>query len=206
MPKIEKIGRVTTASVHKGTKRHWDEWVSILNKAGAKNWTHSEIARYLGKRYKLTTWWQQGVAIGYEIATGLRSEGQNHKGEYACTVTKSFPCGAKQVWKTLLSPEGIQAAFRPMGDMDIKPKQQFENEGGVYGEIRTVKEGSRVRFSWTETDWPKATTVTMNLIARKNKSMFWIQHEGLKSARQKEELRALWRERIEALLVLCLAE
>ena len=55
-------------------------------------WTHGEIVAFLKVRYKLRPWWQQGVASGFEIATGRRVDGQNTKGLYTTTATKSLQC------------------------------------------------------------------------------------------------------------------
>src|SRR3954464_1771134 len=104
---MNKIGRVTTASVYKATGRHWDEWLAILDKAGAISWKHGEIARWLGKRHKLRPWWQQGVALGYELARGKRIEGQNSVGEYSLTATKSLYVGGTAGWRFLLSKDGL---------------------------------------------------------------------------------------------------
>jgi hypothetical protein len=71
---IDKIGRVTSASVQKGTGRNWDQWIAILEKAGARSWSHRETVDLLTKRYKLTPWWQQGVAWGLSITPEKRSK------------------------------------------------------------------------------------------------------------------------------------
>ena len=100
--KYSKIGRVSSASVEKGTGRGWDEWIPLLTKAGALGWTHKEIVQFLKKKYKLSPWWQQGVTLGFEVATKRRIDGQNQKGEYNVTATRSIALEAKALWKLLV--------------------------------------------------------------------------------------------------------
>src|SRR5688572_1797323 len=77
---IEKIGKVKSESVLKCTGKSWAQWIAILEKAGARWMTHKEIVAFL-KKYKLSQWWQQGVATGYEMHIGRKAEGRNEKGE-----------------------------------------------------------------------------------------------------------------------------
>src|SRR4051812_34858442 len=95
----EKIGRVSAVSVHKGTGKDWDEWLKLLNQAGAKSWTHQEIVTFLKKKHKLSLWWQQGVTLGFELATGRRVEGQSLKGDYSVAITRSLPVSHRETWR-----------------------------------------------------------------------------------------------------------
>ncbi|MBX3022892.1 MAG: hypothetical protein KF799_14555 [Bdellovibrionales bacterium] len=201
MAKFEVLNKVSTASVHKGTGRGWDEWVRLLNKAGAKNWTHQETVAFLKKKYKLTPWWQQGVTVGFEIAVGRRQEGQNLKGEFGVMASRTFPLGVKALWKFVTSDRGIALWLKPMGDFELKPKQQFEVEGGIFGEVRTMKTFERARLTWREEEWARATVLNLMFLPRtESKSILVFQHDRLFSARQREEMRSYWKARIEELL------
>lgn len=203
MAKFDRINKVSTESVRKGTGKGWAEWITILEKAGAKNWTHQELVAFLKKKYRLSPWWQQGVAVGFEIATGQRREGQNLKGEYGVLVSRTFPLGVKALWKLMTSPEGIATWLKPMGDFSLKVKQQYEVEGGVYGEVRTLKAYERARLTWTEEEWSKATVLNLMFIPRTPaKSILVFHHERLVSSQQREEMRRYWRGRLEELLLL----
>src|SRR5687768_10050998 len=97
-----KVGRVSSESVRKHTGKDWKTWVRLLEAAGARNLPHGEIVALLKKKYRLTPWWQQGVALGFEIATGRRRPGQDAKGKYMVTATKSLSVDAKAAWKRLV--------------------------------------------------------------------------------------------------------
>ena len=190
---FEKVGTVSSASVHKGTGRTWDQWIALLDKAGASGWTHQEIVAYLKKKHRLTPWWQQGVTTGYEVATGRREQGQSLKGEYQVTCTASLSIGAKAAWKLISSPEGLGCWLRPLSDF-LAPKQVFESEGGIFGEVRTMKAGRQVRIRWQNEDWPKPTTVQVVVIPRpKSKCILAIMHDGFVDVRTREKMRVHWK-------------
>lgn len=196
----EKVGAVSTVSVEKGTGRGWDEWLAILDEAGARAWTHQETVAYLARRYRLTEWWRQGVTGGYGVMTGKRVAGRNLKGEYSITVTKSMPVADKALWKLLASPEGLAAWLKPLGEFRLQAKRAFETEDGAFGEVRTMLAGRRARLSWRESDEDKPSIVQLYVAHRPGaKSLLVFTHEGLVDGRRREPLRARWRAAAEAL-------
>lgn len=203
--KIEIVGRVSSASVLKGTGRNWDEWMPILEKAGARHWEHKEIVAFLKRKYKLTPWWQQGVTLGYEIHIGRRLEGQNAKGEYGVTVTKAFSLSQKQIWQKLVAVEGAAVWLQPMSDFSLKLKNEYEVEGGIFGEVRTMKAPLRARLTWQDTEWPKPTIVQIYVVPqpKQKKCILVFNHEGLKTPTQREQMRAHWRAAIERFYNYC---
>ena len=194
MDGIEKIGSVTNESVLKHTKKSWLQWVTLLNKAGAHLWTHQQIVAYLSQKYKVKPWWQQLVTTGYEIYIGKRVPGRNLKGEFSVTATRTINCSVAQLWKYTVSPEGIQCWLKAYGAITIAPGVEYEAENGVYGQIRTLKKGVRIRLTWMEMDWPKKSVVQVYMVPRgEKKSMFIIQHEQLVDGRLRHTLREHWK-------------
>jgi len=102
---------------------------------------------------------------------------------YAVTSTRTFSIGKTQMWELITSPEGLQAWLNPLSKhFKIAPKQQFEIEGGIFGEVRTVKVGRQARLTWQDADWPKPTAFNILIVPRpKNKCILVINHDGLKS-------------------------
>jgi uncharacterized protein YndB with AHSA1/START domain len=197
MPQIKKIEQVTAESVKKGTKKDWDYWIDTLNENGAQLWSHQEIVAFLKKKHKLSSWWQQGVARGFQVYTGKRIAGQTLKGNYTTTTTKTLNSSAPKVWKFLISSEGQQIWLKPFSEIKIKKSTQFECEGGIYGEIRTMKPGASIRIAWNNEDWEKKSTLQIHLIPRpKNKCMIVFSHENLLTARIKMQMHSQWREAI----------
>lgn len=191
---IEKIGRVSSSSVLKGTGKNWDHWVQILSEAGANHWTHQEIVAFLRKKHKLGPWWQQGVASSYEIHIGRKIEGRNDKGEYSVAGSKTFPCSQRKMWRLLTSPEGMAIWLKPLSEFRIEIGAHFETEGGAYGEVRTMKAGERLRMTWQETHWTKKSVVQIFIHPRPgDRCMVGFMHEQIVDGRLKNPLRDYWK-------------
>jgi uncharacterized protein YndB with AHSA1/START domain len=198
--KHKLLARVSTESVHKCTGRHWDEWVKLLDQAGARAWEHKEIVAYLKTKHRLTPWWQQGVTGGYEVAIGRKVEGQNLKGEWSLTATKTFRVAATELWKQLSSDAGMALWLQPLAPVRLKAKNFFETRDGYFGEIRTLKSGVRIRLSWRDPEWAKPTYVQIFLLPRPgDKCLLAINHEKLPVARLQGELRRRWKKALDEL-------
>lgn len=196
----DKVGKVSSQSVEKNTGKGWKTWIDLLEKDGARSLTHGEIAAHLKKKYRLSPWWQQGVALGFEIATGRRRVGQDAKGKYMVTATKSLPLDVKAIWRRLHSPEGLARWLRPLGPLKLAPKTPFETEDGYFGEVRTVAAHRRMRLSWNDSSWDKATVLEVLLVARPGKnSILCFNHTGIPDDRTRESLKKRWREAADAL-------
>lgn len=194
MSKFPVVGKVSAASVQKGTNKTWDEWVELLDNLGARTWTHKEIVQLLKTKHRLSPWWQQGVATGFEIAIGRKIEGRNDKGEYSTVATKTFPIDQKSAWKKIISKTGIETWLQPLSQFEVKPKRTFETANGIFGEVRTMKAPFRIRMTWQDTDWEKPSAVMIYINPRPGKKCLVIfQHEKLANSRIKFQMRDHWK-------------
>lgn len=84
-----------TAGIATATGRSWEEWVDLLDSAGAREMTHTAIARQtlelMPETMERREWWAQGTAIAYEQHTGLRVPGQSCDGKFQTSATKTVP-------------------------------------------------------------------------------------------------------------------
>ena len=76
-------------SVQAKTGKMWSEWFAILDAAGAKGMSHTEIAKYLNKELGVSGWWSQMIANTYEQVIGVREKHQRPEG-YAISVSKTI--------------------------------------------------------------------------------------------------------------------
>lgn len=91
---------VSDTAVRSATGKGWHEWFALLDEAGAQNWKHPQIARYLAGEQGAPDWWAQSITVGYEQARGLRAPGQ---------MVDGFAAGAS---RTLTAPpEVVYAAW-----------------------------------------------------------------------------------------------
>lgn len=178
----------------------WDQWIAILNKAGASGWKYQQITDFLKKK-KIGIWWVHIIAGGYEVAIGRRLPGQSLKGTYSMIVTKTLPISRAKAWKWLTSEKAIQIWLNPLSPIEIKKGQVFETAEGVYGEIRTLKKNHRIRLAWNESDGEKKSVVQVLLFGRDPKKCgFAFQHEQLKDGRKRNWAKAHWKKVVETLL------
>ena len=194
MPKTEKIGSVSAASVKKHTNRDWDQWISELKRTPAPSLSHGELAHFLKTKYKLSTWWQQEVARGFHIAIGKRVANQTLKGTYTTTATKTIAADSHLVYKHLISKEGLATWLEPLSPVTVKAGAQFESGGEIFGEFRTLTKDSKIRLTWNNSDWTKKTSLSINLVNKpKDKCLLVINHTDLPTARAKGEMHLRWR-------------
>ena len=77
--RLADLAGMSDAKLKAATGCDWASWVKALDYAGADNWPHREIARYVSEKFKTPSWWTQTVAVGYERIKGLRVKGQDRK-------------------------------------------------------------------------------------------------------------------------------
>lgn len=196
-PVIKIVARTKSESVEKHTGKNWDQWIVVLKKAGADFWTFKEIVQFLRTKHQLSMWWQQIVANGFQVHTGIRQVGENSKGLYSVTMARNLNHSLDHVWKKFTSEEGIQIWLNPMGNFSLNVGAQFEIADGIYGELRTMMSHLRVRMKWINEDWPKQTYVQFYMHEFKpGKCMIVVSHGDLATGKIKEEMRLFWLERV----------
>lgn len=67
------------------------DWFELLDAAGAAEWTHPQIARWLHDEQGVPGWWSQAVTVGFEQARGRRAPGQRADGTFEVSASKTFP-------------------------------------------------------------------------------------------------------------------
>jgi uncharacterized protein YndB with AHSA1/START domain len=197
------LAGASSESVKKHTKKDWDNWIKTLNKKSCQSLTHQQLVAFLKKEFKLTPWWQQIVARGYQIAIGVRPPNQTLKGTYTTTVTKTLEGTAKKIFSFLISEKGQEIWLQPLSPVSIKTGAHFEVNGGIFGEFRAVKKDKAIRFTWINEDWPKKTTVLLHLVIRPNsRCMIVIDHADLPTMKAKTEMHSRWRKAVDEMATL----
>ena len=80
------------------TGRTRKQWFKALDKAGAQDWDHKRIARWLGGKHEVDGWWAQSVTVDYEYARGKRIHGQRADGSFETTASKSLRLPPGEIW------------------------------------------------------------------------------------------------------------
>ncbi len=80
-PNIAAAEEMTSdARLTEVTGRSWSTWITILDRWGARDRTHTETARYLVADHGVPGWWSQTITNGYERARGIRVKHQQRSG------------------------------------------------------------------------------------------------------------------------------
>src|SRR4029079_17290323 len=87
---FEKVAGTSDAIMEATTGCGWEKWVYVLDKWGAIDKTHTEIATHVHKKYKIDGWWAQCVTVGYERIRGLRARGQRRDGRWEASKSKTY--------------------------------------------------------------------------------------------------------------------
>jgi hypothetical protein len=166
-----KVAGTSSEAVEKATGRGWDQWLAILDKAGARTMVHKDIARLLHEEHGLSGWWAQSVTVGYEQARGLR---QKHE------TSEGFQISAS---KTIGAPIG--KAFSAWND--VKSRQAWLGDAAL--QIRKATADKSIRITW-EQGPEKGTSVEVYLYAKgQDKCQVAVNHTKLRSAAAGEKMK-----------------
>lgn len=197
-PVDQALGRLTPDAVREGTGREWEEWLDLLDAAGAFDWDHRGIVDYLEREYpEVSGWWWQSLAVAYERARGKRAVGQTADVGFQIGVQRSMPATRGQVWELITTrPElwlgaGAVVTFEPGTPYDVPPG---DSDPGAHGEIRVVKPGDRLRLTWQPEGWSAPATVQLALSAAgQGRTRLQAHMEKLPDGEAREAMRQRWR-------------
>lgn len=101
-----------TKAIEKATVKPWSEWVELLDKNGARDMTHADIAKLahemLEGTVNSTGWWAQGVTVAYEQHIGSRVPGQLANGLFEIAVSKTIAGTRDEVFARVVDWFGNQ--------------------------------------------------------------------------------------------------
>lgn len=166
-----RLAGVGSDAVARATGKAWDQWLAILDKAGAVKMPHKAIASLLAERFRVPPWWSQMVTVGYEQARGLREARQKADG-YAASATRTVTAGLDRLYGAWADP-GLRALW--LGEAPIA--------------IRRATDGKSMRITWKAGD----SRVVVNFYAAgAGKSRVQVEHGKLADARAAERQKSYW--------------
>jgi hypothetical protein len=172
-----RLAGMSDEAIRAKTGCTWARWVRALDKIGAVEMPHREIARHVHETFKIDGWWAQTVTVGYERIRGLREISQRRSGSYEATKSKTFPV--------------------PVGDLYdafAAPKRRSRWLPGVALTVRKATANRSMRIAW-----PDGTNVELWFIAKGDKSQVAVSHRKLVSRADVEARKKYWSERLAAL-------
>ena len=164
--------------VRANTGRAWDEWFALLDRWGAVERPHPEIARWLNEEHGVPGWWAQGVTVAYEQARGLRAPGQRRGGQFEVNASRTVAVPVERLYEAFADP-AVRERWLP---------------GAV--EVRNARPGRSIRANWDD----GSTRLVIAFTARgEGRSQVALVHERVPHAGTADKLKAFWRERMAAL-------
>ena len=165
--------------VRANTGRAWDEWFALLDRWGAVERPHPEIARWLSEEHGVPGWWAQGVTVAYEQARGLRAPGQRRGGQFEVNASRTVAVPVERLYEAFADP-AVRERWLP----------------GAAVEVRTARPPMSIRASWDD----GSTRLVVAFTARgEAKSQVAVTHERVPDAGTADKLKVFWRERMAAL-------
>lgn len=171
----------STAGIEKTSGRSWEDWVALLDAAGAEKLKHSEIATLsyenMPEHVSNRGWWSQGVAIAYEHQKGLRVPGQSSTGDFSANASKTFP-----------------------GDKDAAIARWLEvvEDRDEFGGVALEEEpstSSTEKWRYWRVALADGTRVSVTISDKPGgKSTLAVQHSKLESAEDIDRWKRVWKE------------
>lgn len=119
-------------AVQAATGKTHDEWHAVLHEAGAKDWSHKEIAAYLVEEHAVDGWWAQGITVDYEQKVKGRLPGQRPDGTFECAVRRTIPGGQLEALELVVEKVVAEYGQPRARSMTLRtPNVRFAPESGI---------------------------------------------------------------------------
>jgi hypothetical protein len=176
-----RLAGVGSDAVARATGRAWDEWLKLLDRAGAKAMAHKEIALMLSRKFAVPDWWSQMVTVGYEQARGLRAVNQRTDG-FAANASKTIRIAVERLYDAWSDPK-VRARWLPDAPL----------------EVRRSTDGKSMRMTWTA----GGSSVDVGFFSKgADKSVVQVEHARLKDAATVARQKAFWGDALDRLKAL----
>ncbi len=172
---------LSSEKLKEATGKDWDQWLEVLDQAGAIKRTHTEIARWLIDDQGVPGWWAQSITVGYERARGLREPGQRSDG-WSVTASKTIEVPVEKVFEAF-EKESIRDQWLPEAELHL----------------RTATAPVSARYDWG--DGSTRLVVGFESLGPA-KSRVALEHEKLPDGQVADRMKGWWRERVAELKVL----
>jgi hypothetical protein len=164
-------------SIVRRTGRGWEEWFDLLDEAGAADWSHAEIARWLAAERGIGGWDAQSVTVSYERARGGRAVGERPEG-FSVTASKTVAVPVERLYDTFV---------------DVSLRERWLPDGELHE--RTATRPKSARFDWRDGN----SRVIVGFESKgETKSAVALEHARLPDAEEAARMKAFWRERLAA--------
>ncbi|HKV05434.1 MAG TPA: hypothetical protein VJO53_10055 [Candidatus Acidoferrales bacterium] len=163
--------RSSDEAVKAKTGKVWAEWFKILDEAGAKKLPHAEIASILFDKHKVSGWWSQMVAVGYEHERGIRQKFQKCDGEFSASGSRTLAVPLAKAYAAWTN-EKLRRRWLPRAKI----------------EITTATPGKYVRAKWHG-----GSRLNVGFYSKgAGKTQVAVDHGKLANSRESAKMKSYW--------------
>jgi uncharacterized protein YndB with AHSA1/START domain len=174
----EKLSGISNATIKAKTGCDWKKWTDALDYVRAHEWTHTEIARYVREKFKISGWWSQSVTVGYERIKKLRAIGQRRGGDFEVSKSKTFNAPMTRLYAAFSNQRNRN---KWLGPVDLKVGATIKGKS-----MRMIWPDGKPVVAWFVTKGPRKNVVS-------------IAHQKLPDKATAERVKAEWSSRLEKL-------
>jgi uncharacterized protein YndB with AHSA1/START domain len=175
---VARLAGVGSDAVLKATGKAWDQWLRLLDRAGARQMPHKAIAEMVYEKWNVPPWWGQMVTVGYEQARGLRAVNQKADG-YAANASRTVNAALDKLYGAWSDPK-LRETWLPSAPL----------------KVRRSTDGKSMRITWTLGD----SSVEVNFYsAGPGRSKVQVQHGKLEDAKEVQAQKKYWSEGLDRL-------
>jgi hypothetical protein len=166
-----RLAGVGSEAVARATGRAWEEWLKVLDRAGAKRMPHKDIALMLSRRFSVPDWWSQMLTVGYEQARGLRKVYQK-AGGFSAYASKTVGTQVSRLYEAWSDP-AMRTRWLPEAPI----------------EVSRSTDGKSIRMRWTQ----GGSRIDVGFYAKGgDKSMVALEHGKLADEGAVARQKAFW--------------
>ncbi len=169
---------INIASIEKATNKSWEQWVNELDKSGARELSHTDLARKLHDelegKIESHSWWAQGIAVAYEQHIGKRVPGQLANGLFELAVSKTVATPRNILFRKIV--EWFNSRSELNGHEVLKPRS-----------TETPK-----RSNW-RCNFSNGSKFSATVEENGEKSKLVLAHTALPNKQQADDWKAFWK-------------
>jgi hypothetical protein len=174
---IKEAAGVSSDAVARRTGKSWDEWVDVLDAAGAATLDQRGVVAILAQKHGIGPWWQQMIAVGYE-AVRHRAEKARPSDNFEINVSSRFQAPAAQV-------------FRLWNDAAERARWLSDDRFVV----RSALAGKSIQARWGK----GISQVAVSFAERAGRTEVSVQHQQIESKAAADQMKAYWSKKLSLL-------
>jgi hypothetical protein len=125
---------MSTEGMAEATGHDFKWWANKLDKVGARDLPHADIAKLVATLAETSPWWAQGITVAYEQYIGRRKPGQRSDGTYGVSASLTVAGEQAEVlarWQKH-AKKSLAKYFKLEGEPTINPQSRYQAWRGKF--------------------------------------------------------------------------